>query len=180
MVMEICFLLFNLYLSVGVLSTLKFDGTRKSKRLTCLFKLTKPPKLSCRSCSDSLRPLPSVGHSHIAARDLWSSVQMPSHLFSPSLCAEESVVLTRIQTHITGTARRNVNVPVRVCACFVFVRYKGSYIARLVAHLSPVLIQPFPVSYLIWTLSLQRTHTREKNKNQLLGKSSQKFTLQYC
>lgn len=70
---------------------------------------------------------------------------MPSHLFSPSFCTEESVVLTRKKTHITGTVRRNVDVPVCVCV-YVCERYKRSYIAHLVVHFSPVLILPFPLA----------------------------------
>lgn len=105
----------------------------------------------------------AVSWPHIAAQDLWSSVQMPSHLFSPSLCAEESVVLIRRQTHITGTVRRNVNVPMCMCECVnVCERYKGSYIARLVAHLSPVPIQPSPKLPHLDPFVTENSHEREK------------------
>lgn len=80
-----------------------FDGTRKSK-------LTKPKTIS------SFVSL-CVGRARRAAQDLWSRVRMPSHLVSSSLCAEESVVLIRRQTHITGTVRRHVNVPKCLCEC---------------------------------------------------------------
>ena len=75
----------------------------------------------------------------------------------PPLCADESVVLTRVHTHthITGTVCRSVSVPVcaREIRGVIHCTFSGT---SWIGH--------FPISYLIWTLSLQRTHTREKRK----------------
>lgn len=142
----------------------KFDGTRRSVRLTRLCKLTKPQNHLVIHVQTLLCPLPtSVGHARIAARDQWSSVQMPSHRLSPSLCAEESVVLIRIQTHITGTVRRNVNVPMCMCECVNVCVIQGVIHCTSSGTSFSSPDSAIPISSLIGTLSLQRTHTREKN-----------------
>lgn len=77
---------------------------------------------------------------------------MSSHLFSPA-------------GGVSGIDYNTKHTFQRVCVCvyvFARVRHGGSNIARLVAHLSPVLI-------CLFLLDFQRNHTRERKKklNQL-------------
>lgn len=74
-----------------------FHGTGKSKRLTCLLKLRKAKTIFVIHVRTYYVLCCRLPQSHSSSIDLWSSVQMSSHLFSPSHGAEESVVLTRIQ-----------------------------------------------------------------------------------
>lgn len=148
--------LWHLLFFAGILPTLEVDlmALGNSVRITRLCKLTKPQNYLL------IHVQTLCGHSRWAARDQWS--QMPGHLFSPPLSAEEPAALIRIQTHITGTVPRNVNVPMCMCECTNVCEIQGIIHCTSSGTSFSSPHSANPISALMWTLSWQRTHRREK------------------
>lgn len=93
-----------------------------------------------------------------AALDVWSNAQLCPHQWP--------------QIHTSNWH----GISFSFCRVWTWER-GGLDIAHMVAHNSPVWIRPFSLATPIWTLSLQRTS--QERKEAKLGKSSQRFTLQY-
>lgn len=159
--MEICFLCFTFHGRCPSYCWSKFHGTRKKET----------SHLSLRT-NEKLKPSLSLK----LTLGMSSATGWPQSHSSSGVCGvvfKCPATFSLPRGGVSGIDYNTKHTFQRVCVCvFARVRHDGSNIARLVAHLSPVLI-------CLFLLDFQRNHTREKKKIKS-AKFSRKFTLQYC